>query len=85
MRIVLIVPVLLLVFVATAFAGGDHGDGDTPSVAVTQWTDHMELFMEYPVLVAGEPGRFIIHLTVLNGQVDVLQRLDAAETQRDVL
>ncbi len=67
MRIVLIVPVLLLVFVATAFAGGDHGDGDTPSVAVTQWTDHMELFMEYPVLVAGEPGRFIIHLTVLNG------------------
>lgn len=67
MKIVLFGSVLLLVFIATAFAGGDHGDNDHPSVAVTQWTDHMELFMEYPVLVAGEPGRFIIHLTVLNG------------------
>jgi len=46
----------------------DHGDsGETPSVAVTQWTDRMELFMEYPVLVINEPGRFIIHLTILDG------------------
>jgi RND family efflux transporter MFP subunit len=59
--------VLLLVFAAAAFAGGDHGDDETPSVAVTQWTDQMELFMEYPVLVTNEPGRFIIHLTVLDG------------------
>jgi RND family efflux transporter MFP subunit len=44
----------------------DHDQGtETTSVAVTQWTDTMELFMEYPVLVAGEPGRFIIHLTIL--------------------
>ena len=51
--------VLLLVFAAVAFASGDHGDDETPSVAVTQWTEHMELFMEYPVLVSSEPGRFI--------------------------
>ncbi|MBM3320284.1 MAG: efflux RND transporter periplasmic adaptor subunit [Candidatus Eisenbacteria bacterium] len=45
----------------------DHGhSGEAPTVAVTQWTDEMELFMEYPVLVAGESGRFIIHLTVLD-------------------
>jgi cobalt-zinc-cadmium efflux system membrane fusion protein len=71
--------VLLLFAAVAAFAGDDrpHGDnsesqnhGDnkvTPSVAVTQWTDHMELFMEYPVLVANQPGRFIIHLTTLDG------------------
>ena len=53
--------------------GGDAGHedehargGESPSVAVTLWTDGMELFMEYPVLVANEPGRFIIHLTILD-------------------
>lgn len=56
--------------------GHDHGveaaahpaPGDElPTVAVTRWTDTMELFMEYPELVAGHAGRFIIHLTVLDG------------------
>jgi len=53
----------------TADATGDeHAHGaDTPSVAVTQWTDSMELFMEHPVLVADHSGRFIIHLTILDG------------------
>ncbi|MBD3335708.1 MAG: efflux RND transporter periplasmic adaptor subunit [Candidatus Eisenbacteria bacterium] len=46
--------------------GHAHGT-ETPSVAITQWTDEMELFMEYPVLAAGSPGRFIIHLTILDG------------------
>jgi RND family efflux transporter MFP subunit len=65
--------ILLLVFATAAFAGavfagGDHGtDDETPSVAVTQWTDYMELFMEYPVLVTNESARFIIHLTILDG------------------
>jgi len=46
----------------------DHGNAEeTPSVAVTQWTDKMELFMEHPVLLTGRPGRFIIHLTFLDG------------------
>jgi RND family efflux transporter MFP subunit len=67
MRKVISSLILLLVVASVAIAGGDHVDDDTPSVAVTQWTDHMELFMEYPVLVAVEPGRFIIHLTILDG------------------
>jgi RND family efflux transporter MFP subunit len=71
---------LLMLVGAAAFAGGghDHSTGsqdnqasqaadDRPSVAITQWTDKMELFMEYPVLVANKAGKFIIHLTILNG------------------
>lgn len=61
-----------------ATGGNDHHAGEAsnddrgnldepPTVAVTHWTDQMELFMEYPVLVANEPGRFIIHLTILEG------------------
>lgn len=49
----------------TADHGHDHGE--TESISVTLWTKDMELFMEYPPLVAGEPGRFIIHLTHLEG------------------
>ncbi len=55
--------------------GHDHGveadahpaGDELPTVAVTQWTDTMELFMEYPEMVAARSGRFIIHLTVLEG------------------
>lgn len=39
---------------------------DLPSVAVTQWTPKMELFMEHPVLITGVSGKFIIHLTTLD-------------------
>ena len=42
-------------------------DGERPIVAVTHWTERSELFMEYPVLVAGETGRFAIHVTDLYG------------------
>lgn len=55
---------------APAAAGDDHGHahaGDGRSVAVTMWTESLELFMEYPLLTAGHGGRFIIHLTVLDG------------------
>lgn len=50
-------------------AGDDHGHGPAESrnTAVTLWTDTLELFMEYPLLTPGQPGRFIIHLTVLDG------------------
>ncbi len=51
---------------AVAEDGHDHEEGEHPFVMVTQWSDGMELFMEYPVLVAGEGGRFIIHLTHLD-------------------
>jgi membrane fusion protein, heavy metal efflux system len=52
---------------ATGDRGHAHADEGPPTVAVTQWTDRMELFMEYPMMVVGDPGDFIIHLTVLEG------------------
>ncbi len=39
---------------------------ETPTVSVTQWTDRMELFMEYPVLLKSTLGEFVIHLTFLD-------------------
>ena len=49
--------------------GHAHDDrestGERPTVAVTHWTDRSELFMEYPVFVAGESGRSAIHVTDL--------------------
>ncbi|MEN8006285.1 MAG: efflux RND transporter periplasmic adaptor subunit [Candidatus Krumholzibacteriota bacterium] len=74
---------LILAAPALAQDGQDHGhdhsttpdghgdahahDAETPSVAVTQWTESMELFMEHPVLLTGHSARFIIHLTILDG------------------
>lgn len=64
----------MVVFASTAGAGGNHDHGapaahstedEWPTVAVTQWTDQLELFMEYPVPVRGEASEFIIHLTLL--------------------
>jgi RND family efflux transporter MFP subunit len=34
-----------------------------PTLSVTRWTDKTELFMEYPVLVAGRTSLFAVHLT----------------------
>ena len=42
----------------------DSGD-ERPTVAVTHWTDRSELFMEYPVFVAGASGRAAVHVTDL--------------------
>lgn len=36
---------------------------ELPAVAVTNWSERTELFMEYPPLVEGESARFAIHLT----------------------
>lgn len=40
---------------------------EPPTVAVTLWTDKMELFMEHPMLAVNDSGKFIIHLTILDG------------------
>lgn len=64
----------LAVLVALALVGcisDDHeheaaAENEPPSRAVTIWTDKMELFMEYPLLVINEPGKFIIHLTTMD-------------------
>jgi RND family efflux transporter MFP subunit len=71
------------------------GPKDAPQAAekpeglsVTHWTARTELFMEYPVLIAGETGRFAVHLTRLDnfrpmkaGRVNVrLARPDGVQT-----
>jgi RND family efflux transporter MFP subunit len=67
--------ILTLLFALMPACGGlDHSHdeaeqddkgGERPTVAVTHWTDRTELFMEYPVFVAGESGRSAIHVTDL--------------------
>ncbi len=77
MRLAGILFLILISAVAPVHASGEHAaseddahahaDEGPPTVAVTQWTDRMELFMEYPMMVVGEPSDFIIHLTILDG------------------
>jgi RND family efflux transporter MFP subunit len=72
--------VAMLLMAPPAIAGGGHDHAANPAAdsghahdqgapvnAVTQWTDQLELFMEYPVTTVGEHGRFIVHLTLLEG------------------
>jgi len=42
-----------------------HAEQDAATVVVTQWTDKMEIFMEYETAVVGEEIKFITHLTTL--------------------
>lgn len=57
----------LLTMLITAGCAKNPGPGpeELPTLDVTSWTDKTELFMEYPVLVAGQPALFAIHLTTL--------------------
>jgi len=43
----------------------ENGEKEAPTRAVTQWSDDMELFMEYPIPIMNEGEKFIIHLTHL--------------------
>ncbi len=45
----------------------DAGAPKRPAESVTVWTEKLELFVEYPALVAGEESRFAVHTTVLAG------------------
>jgi RND family efflux transporter MFP subunit len=47
--------------------GGPEAAAERPSRVVTRFNDATELFVEYPVLVAGEASRFAAHLTWLDG------------------
>jgi len=40
-------------------------DEELPAIAVTNWTDKLELFMEYDALVVDRETRFAVHLTEL--------------------
>ena len=42
--------------------GHDHGEG---MESVSLWTDELELFTEFPLLVPGEPQEFLLHLTLV--------------------
>jgi RND family efflux transporter MFP subunit len=70
-------------------ANPQEAGGEIPTMAVTNWTERSELFMEYPVLLAGTSGRFAIHVTdiadftpLTTGEaVVVLRGQDGAETE----
>ncbi len=38
---------------------------EAATIAITQWTDKMEIFMEYETAVVGQEIKFIIHLTTM--------------------
>jgi membrane fusion protein, heavy metal efflux system len=38
---------------------------EAAAIAITQWTDKMEIFMEYETAVVGQEIKFIIHLTTM--------------------
>jgi len=44
--------------------GHDHGD---EVLGVTRWSDKLELYAEYSPAVAGQPLKFLAHLTILEG------------------
>ena len=62
---------LVMVVLSTTCLGAacrqaaDAPKPDTPSLNVTDWTEHTELYMEYPPLVAGQTALFAVHLTKL--------------------
>lgn len=44
-------------------AEGDHSHGEEAAVSITEWTDKVELFVEFKPLVVGEVSRFAAHFT----------------------
>ena len=56
---------VLTLWTLLSFACGSNQPGpaveELPTLDVTNWTDTTELFMEYPVLVAGGTRRFAVH------------------------
>ena len=46
--------------------GAMEPESDVPTLDVTGWTKHTELFMEYPPLVGGQTALFAVHLTRLS-------------------
>jgi len=44
---------------------GSHISDQTPRLDYIIWTDKTELFVEFPVLIVGQPSRFAAHFTVM--------------------
>src|SRR3990172_6532327 len=55
----------LLLFTACGSLPPAQTAAEPETIAVTNWTERTELFMEYPPLVQDAPGRFAVHLTDL--------------------
>ncbi len=66
-RLVLLAVVLVCGLTGCGVGGQpDEREDDPGREAVTLWTDSVELFFEYPPMVAGQPGEpWAIHLTAL--------------------
>lgn len=71
---------LLILYIALMMFSGcfntddhDHEEHEAPAIAVTQWTDKMELFMEYEIAAKNKPVKFIIHLTTISDFKPVLE------------
>ena len=66
-HIVLLLSVTTMYVISCSPAVEDVVPAEAPGGdAVTLWTDHTELFMEYPALMAGEAARMAVHLTWLD-------------------
>ncbi len=46
-------------------AAGGHGPGDAKTSQITVWGERLEVFLEHPYLVAGEPAGFVTHVSDL--------------------
>lgn len=45
---------------------GSHVGDETPRLDHTIWTEKTELFVEFPVLIVGQPSKFAAHFTVMD-------------------
>ena len=45
---------------------GSHVGEEIPRLDYTIWTDKTELFVEFPVLIVGQPSKFAAHFTVMD-------------------
>ena len=45
---------------------GSHVGDEIPRLDYTIWTDQTELFVEFPVLIVGQPSKFAAHFTVMD-------------------
>lgn len=75
---------------AHVHGGANHAELDP--ISITLFTDKVQLFMEYPHLVKGEPARFLAHLTVMetgepirSGSLNFKLTDEAGTTQKVVM
>jgi cobalt-zinc-cadmium efflux system membrane fusion protein len=55
---------------------------ESPTIAISRWSEKTELFMEHPPLVAGEKARFAIHFTDLKRFAPLTEGKVAVELRR---